>query len=368
MTLHLRELARRALSERRPDAGGDAEVERVVLDVRLGDRVEMVTLSVREDRLVVLATDGTGTSSPAAHAALRWLASDLARTSLAPDGRDGAPQVAVAPSAAPIETAIADLTTAIVRSGTDAAETPAIHDALARIGAASPSLGVARWVGRLRAALASRDDVLVARLLEGAHAIEPSVEPVRLVDQVLVELGRELLDGLTPFALERRHLIDPASGDVLAEERLRDQPASNGPCPRVVHVGLATRSAAARVRIVQYSVTALDAEMLSRIEALAAPSVAVAFERAQSNGRRSATHESASLVRVRAPDGGMVLDAAGAAIPLARHEDGAAVTALLEALGKGEPQWLFGRWSFSGDEASLVPLSCCVGGRVVRLR
>jgi hypothetical protein len=369
VSLHLRELARRALHDRRPDPGGvDVEIERVVIDVRMGDRVEMVTVSVREERLIVLATDGTGASSPAARAALGWLAAELPRTSLLPEQRDPSGKVSLAPHAAPLDAAIADLATAIVRSGTDAAETPAIVDALARIGAASTSLEVARWVGRLRAALASRDEVLVARLLAGAHEIESHADPERLVDHVLVELGRELLDGLVPFAIERRHLIDPASGEVLAEERLRDQPASNGPCPRVIAAGLATRTASGRCRVVQYAVSALDADMLARIEALAAPTLAEAFARAEAHGLRSAGREAVSLLRLGAPENGVVRDGAGAPVPLARHEDAAAITATLDALGKGKPDWLLGRWSLARDEASLVPLSCCVEGRIIRLR
>lgn len=365
---NLRELARRALSERRPDAGTDAEIERVVIDVRVGERVEMVTLSIREDRLVVLATDGTAATSPAAHAALAWLASDLPRTSLIPERRDRPASAASTVLPAPLEAAIADLTTAIVRSGIEAADSPAIVEALGRISAASPSLEVARWVGRLRAALASGDEILVARLLDGAHAIDPEGEPERLVDRVFVEIGRELLDGLTPFSIERRHVIDPATGEVLAEDRLRDQSASNGPCPRVINAGLATRTSTGRVRIIQYAVAALDAEMLERLEGLAEPSIGAAYAAAEGKGLRSAGVEPVSLVRIGAPEGGIVPDAGGAPIPLARHEDAAAVSVLIDAVGKTKPEWLFGRWSLSGDAASLVPLSCCVGGRVVRLR
>lgn len=365
---NLRELARRALTERRPDPGTDAEIERVVIDVRMGEHVEMVTLSVREERLVVLATDGTPSTSPAAYAALRWLASDLPRSSLPPERRDRAATTSAGTVPAPIESAIADLTTAIVRAGVASADAPAIAESLARIGGASPTLEVARWVGRLRGALAARDEILVARLLDGAYALDPEGEPERVVDQVFVELGRELLDGLTPFAIERRHLLDPSNGDVLSEERLRDQSASNGPCPRVIHAGLATRTSTGRVRVVQYAVSPLDAEMLARVEGLATASVATAFARAESTGLRSAAIEPVSLVRVGAPEGGIVPDATGAPIPLARHEDAAAVATLIEALAKGVPAWLFARWSLAGDEASLVPLSCGVDGRVVRLR
>ena len=367
-SLHLRELARRALHERRPDPGGDVEIERVVIDVRLGERVELVTLSVRGDRLVVLATDGTASTSPAAHAALSWLAADLPRTSLVPEARERSTRSGEMTAVAPLDVAIGDLATAIVRTGTNAGEAPAILDALARIGAASSSLEVARWVGRLRGALAARDEIGVARLLDGASTLEAKDEPERVVDHLWVELGRELLDGLTPFAIERRHLLDPSSGEVLAEERLRDQAASNGPCPRVVNAGLATRSPHGRVRIVQYAVAELDAEVRARIDALASPSLADAFARAEKRGLRSASIEPVSLVRLGPPTGGKIVDGAGEAIPLARAEDAAAVTALADALASGTPEWLFGRWCLAGDTASVVPLSCSVSGRIVRLR
>ena len=367
MTANLRELARRALHERRPEVSPEADVERVVIDVRMGERVEMVTLSVRDERLVVLATDGTAATSPAARAALAWLASELPRTSLPPERRDRAPAADRPAEADPLALAIADLTTAIVRQGIDAAQAPATIDALARIGATSPSLEVARWVGRLRAALAARDEILAARLLDGAGAVLTPGEPERIVDQVLVELGREVVDGLTPLAMERRHLLDPTTGEVLAEERLRDQPASNGPCPRVVNVGLASRTRGGRVRVVQYSVARLDPDMLARLEALAEPSVAAAFARAEA-GIRSALLEPAVLLRLGSAEGGTAVDATGAPIPLARHEDAGAVSAFVDELARGAPSWIFGRWTVAGDEASLLPLSCCVSGRVTRLR
>jgi hypothetical protein len=364
MSTSLRELARRALQGARTDA--DAEIERVVVDVRVGERIELVTLSVRHGELVVVASDGPAQSSAAAQAALAWLASDLPRTSMPPGPRDRPLEAPIATT--PIEAAIADLATAIVRTGSDAPDAPAIVDALARIGAASPSLAVARWVGRVRAALASHDEISLARCLDGAHDVDGDDVAERVVDRVFVELGRELLDGLGPASIERRHLVDPSSGELFAEERLRDQAgASNGPCPRVVNVGLAMGSAGHRLRIVQYAIGLLDASMLSRVEALAVP-VREAFARAEQDGLRSATREPVSIVRLGALADGTVSDATGQPIPLARHEDAGAASALVGALAAGAGRWLLGRWSLAGDDAALVPISCGVDGRVVRLR
>jgi hypothetical protein len=366
MSTRLRELAREASMEARPEARG-AEIERVVLDVRVGDRVELVTLSMREGRLRVVASDGDAASSAAARAALEWLASDLPRESLPPSPGERATAPTMG-ATTPIAAAIADLATAIVRAGTDSPDSPAIADALARIAVAAPSLTVLRWVGRVRAALASRDELSLARWLDGARELEAAETVTRVVDRVYVELGRELVDGLSPSSIERRHLVDPASGEVLAEERPRDQAgASNGPCPRVVSAGLAMRNAAGRVRVVQYAVALLDAEVLARVDALAVP-LAAAFARAEAEGLRSAAREPVSLVKLGELDAGIVHDAAGQPIPLARHEDAAAASALVAALSGRKGSWLLGRWSLAGDEASLVPLSCCVDGRVVRLR
>jgi hypothetical protein len=319
---------------------------------------------------VVLATDGTAASSPAAQAALSWLASDLPRTSLPPETRERTTPAGAfaAIGDGGLGAALGDLVTALARSGTRAADGPAIREALARVGTASASIEVARWVGRVRAALAARDEIGLARLVADAHALEVDPEPERMIDCTLIELGRELLDGLTPLAIERRHLLDPRTGAILAEERLRDQPASNGPCPRVVSAGLATRTATGRVRIVQYSVATFGSDEAERVETLAATSLADAFAAAEKGGLRGASREPVSLLRVAAPDGGIVRDPSGAPIPLARSEDAAAVTALVDALGKGSPAWMLGRWSLAGDEAALVPLSCSVDGRFVRLR
>ncbi|MFO0681227.1 MAG: hypothetical protein U0234_04210 [Sandaracinus sp.] len=368
MSARLRELARRAIAERRPDATNDAEIERLVVDVRLGERVEMVTIAVREGRLSIVASDGPSASSPAVSAVLRWLASEGPRSSLPPEPRPHAAPSPLDGTQAAFEAALADLATAIVRAGTDAADAPAIADALGRIEAASRSLEVARFAGRLRAALAAKDAIGVARLLESAPGLALDAEPERRVDQVLVELGRELVDGWTPGSIEQRHLVDPATLDEWVEERRRDEPASHGPFPRTVSAGLATTTAHGRIRIVQYAVAPLDAEMLAKVGARAEPSIAQALAHARTRGLGTAAREPCSLVRLGPVAAGSVRDAGGAEIPLARHEDAGAASALAAALARGEPEWIFGRWALAGVEASLVPLSCCAGGRVTRLR
>ncbi len=294
MSTRLRDLARRALVERRPDAVADAEIERLVVDVRMGERVEMVTISVREGRLAVLASDAPAASSPAAGAVLRWLASDAPRSSLPPEPRPATSPGVVGSTDGALDVALADLATAIVRAGTDAAQAPAIDDALARIESASRALEVARFAGRLRGALAAKDAIEVARLLETAPGLELEEEPQRLVDHVLVELGRELVDGWTPSAIERRYLLDPSTGNEWVEERRRDEAASHGPFPRVVSAGLATCTGHGRVRIVQYAVAPLDADVLARVGARAEPSIGAALARARDHGLGTAAREPGS--------------------------------------------------------------------------
>jgi hypothetical protein len=366
----IRELARQALVERRPEPSLDAEVERVVVDVRIGDRVETVSLALRDHRLVVVASDGATASSPAARAALEWLTAEPLRTSLPPAARRDREQEPIPPADQAVEAALSDLVAAIARTGV-AAEAPAIADALGRLGASGDSV-VERWVGRLRAALVARDESVVGRLVDGGRHLLAVVEPTRLVDHTLVEVARELVDGRVPSSIERRHLLDLTEGRWLVEEHGRDTAASNGPCPRSITAGLALSTSAGRVRIVQYAVGRVDEALRARVEALACPRVDDAYARdvASLDPSLLAVQEPCSLVTVQGVVEGLLRDAAGDPIPLARHEDPGGVSALLQLMSAPPAgvRWLFGRWALMGDEISLVPLSCSVDGRWVRLR
>jgi hypothetical protein len=374
----LRELAERALAERRAEVGVDATVERVVVEVRIAERTEIVTLGVRDDRLLVVASDGQAQTSPAARAALAWVARERARTSAPSDARRRslAPAAPIAtPPGSTLAAMISDLATAIVRSGTGEPESPAILDALARIGRAGPPIEIARWVGRLRASLAARDEIDVARLLDGASALGGAGDllavPVeRAIDRTYVELGREILDGLTPSAIERRHLLSLADGAIVSEDRLRDAPASTGPCPRMVAVGLAERNGADRLRIVQYAVAPIDAEAHARIAELSthlldAFTACTAVLRVP---QRYALVEAVSLVRVAGTSDGALTDPTGEPIPLAHEEEPGACAALVEWAKEGDVSWVLGRWWLRGEQASLVPLSCGRGSRISRVR
>ncbi len=375
MSDRLRELAERALAERRTDALVDATVERVVVDVRIGDRAEVVTVAVREDRLVVVASDGPSHGSPAARAALAWIARERGRISASPEPPRRGRSLAPSPPPSMLATMVQDLVTAIVRSGTVMPESPAVLDALARIGRAAPPIELARWIGRLRASLGAADEIDVARLLDGVGSYGSgtdllSVQAERVLDHTYVELAREVIDGLTPAAIERRHLLSLVDGSVVAEDRLRDGPCSNGPCPRIVVAGLAEKNAADRVHVVQYSVRAVDAETHARTSELAT-TVLDAFAACTAvlrSPERYALLEPVSLVRIAGLKSGSLVDGAGDAIPLAEAEDPGAALALLDWASAGDVSWVLGRWSVRGDHASLVPLSCARGTRIARLR
>lgn len=377
MSDRLRDLAERALMERRADIGVDATVERVVVEVRIADRTELVTLGIQGDRLLVVASDGQSQSSPAARAALAWVAREPVRTSAPPDTARHARSLAPPPPSpvAALAAMVADLVTAIVRGGTAAPESPAILDALARIGRAGPPIEVQRWIGRLRASLAVADEIDVARLLDGVTALGTASDILalpteRVVDQTYVELGREILDGLTPSAIERRHLVCLSDGSVVAEDRLRDSPSSNGPCPRIVVAGLAEKSRVERLHVIQYSVAAVDGETHARIEELAT-NVVDAFGACAAVLRapqRYSFVETVSLVRVAGIVDGVLCDPTGTPIPLAHDEEPGACAALVEWAGAGDVAWVLGRWSLRGEQASLVPLTCARGPRISRLR
>lgn len=174
-----------------------------------------------------------------------------------------------------------DVVTAVVRTGLVAKEAPSVYESLERLVGAAPEplpVGVSRWIGRMRWELARHDLDGVSRMLDGASRLVEDLragaeEPLaqsrlttwlgqgapleQLSDRVMVELGRELLDGAERMQIERRYLLDLDNGELYREEGLRgQQDISLGTCPRLVQVGLAAvaRGAAPPVlRLLQYS-------------------------------------------------------------------------------------------------------------------
>lgn len=182
-----------------------------------------------------------------------------------------------------------DVVTAVVRTGLLVKDAPAVFESLERLVKAAPApltVGVSRWIGRMRWELSRHDPDGVARMLDGAsrlvddlrHGTHDAVGRARLrgwlgaavdeegaldllSDRTLIELGRELLDGAERMSIERRHLIDLQSGELLCEEGIRGQQSvSLGTCPRVVQVGLASVERGplpSRIRLLQYASSAV---------------------------------------------------------------------------------------------------------------
>jgi hypothetical protein len=227
------------------------------------------------------------------HAALAWLAGGgtpaaatgaglgvRARTAETPDADGGRERWDA------IAEAVDDVVTAVVRLGVERAlGSPSVDEAeerLAEVVGDPAPLGVARWVGRLRHALATFDVELTARQLDegarlvvhlregapsregrarllgwlGTHA--PGAAPRETLSvRTLFEIGREWVAGFHRGEIQRRYLVDLASGEVFREERLRGAPASLGPCPRAVSLAFGEVEPGAsprRIRVLQYAV------------------------------------------------------------------------------------------------------------------
>ncbi len=391
------------------EAREPARVERVIFEVVAEGRSELVTLALREGRLLCVTSDGRE-DGPHVRAALRLLAGaePLAAPSVRPEPRSAPPVDRPderRPSAIPA--LIEDVLTAIARVGVlEAVGAPSVTDALERLLGAVPRpapLGLARWVGRLREALARRDTDLVARLLEGAartaadlrgtatspearmrlrawwgpDAVPGALAPADLIagegvalhERRLVEVGREHLAGLARADIERRYLVDLESGAVYREDRRQGAPASIGPCPRTLKVGLGDAQSGAppaALRLLQYEVTPeVDAEAWLLLEGLAERDFAALAERYRKAQRSfPGQAEPFALVSPARCDftGGMVLeDPKGHVLPLARDEDPGAA-AVLDGLADGAtPTWVAGRLVDSAGILLLVPVAAALG-------
>lgn len=297
--------------EQRVRASG-VQVERISLEVEVEGRRELVVVSLTPNRVSAVASDGS-TEGPHVDAALRLLGGGSFTTERGPNemAREGARTIEpreslrapARPEASPhaeVASALDDLATAIVRSGTlEASSSPAVEEAFEQVllaaGRPTPP-GLSRAIGRLRQALLENDPEGVVRILEGVIRLvqyieEPrgpeakrcirawlqrpgeSQKPKTLSDRRLIEVGREWLAGATRHAIQRRYLVCTATGAVYCEEQSRGVKASDGPCPRALSVGLAELQAGPdpfRIRLLQYEVSPrVEPEMLERIEEFA---------------------------------------------------------------------------------------------------
>jgi hypothetical protein len=356
-------------------------LERVNVEV---DR-EQVTLWVRGGRLCASCTCGD------AECAHFWAVLPLLSegpTSFAPVERARTSSRPPPPGegARGLAEAFDELSLSVARAGIAHADSPSITQAVEQLIAAAPSplpLLLARWIGRLRAALDAADVTTCARLLHGAlRAVdqrrrggdggallgEPS-HPGALADVHLLEVAREWLAGLDRASIERRYLLDPSTGAIYAEERrCGEHDCSVGPCPRSAHVAFAevdTSALPTRVRLLQYTLSLqLPADAWSRVVARAEPSIAALRARfvEETAASPALAEPFALLAPARLEDGpaGALRDLQGEQLAL-RDEHGDDMSGALHATIAGsELACVLGRLHGGAAGLALVPLSAIV--------
>lgn len=365
----LRDLARRELGGDVGE-GAPSDVARAVIEVRLGERTELVTVARDGGRLLVSATDARlgEALSPAARRALAWLAdaehqgSAEARTSLLPAAPRAGSQLGAR---------LSELAVAIVRSGVEVADPASVREALPRVVAelpAPPPLPVARWLGRLVSALAEADARQTARLLFAVTSSSalgtPFVSEDRsFSDRRFVELARECIDAYGGAPIERRVLLDEDAGELVLEERYvaveAPSTASVGPCPRRLEVGLGLlrEGVPRRMRAQQYTVSSdIPSDAWDRVEALAC-SVPIAMRAALEAFQSSPSDaEPVALLAGPSVDGAQLCDADGNEIPLSREDPGAAERLMSEAQHE-RLRWVLVRWVTKESGIAAVPLA-----------
>jgi hypothetical protein len=313
------------------------------------------------------------------------------------------PPSPVGPAEAALVEAIDELVLATARAGVSHAESASIKAALDQLvtsmGSPAP-IGMARFVGRFSEAMQQGEVGRVGRLLDGLAGFgsafrsantAPSTQALRRVwlsqsdaptepftDAVLVEVAREWLHGVTRYALERRYLVELATGALLCEERLRGTAdISVGPCPRVVHVAYGEVESAMRprrLRLLQYSIeiepspsqwqqlaglgVGRFADLLSRFgrELAEAPALAEPF----------ALVSPAGLEDER---GGALRDADGDRLELSDDAGGIVLPTLHRLAQGGDLAWIAGRLRGTSRGMTLRPTSLLVQtGRGYSLR
>jgi len=400
----IRAAAKKALDELRATPAPGAKVTRAVLEVDVAGRTEMVTVVMRDGKV---RWSSPGGAEDEAHVVAALAA--LAGTAQTPVPGDAGAETTlpgirtvddIIPDSAN-RTALADVLDevvgAVVRIGVrEASGSPTVKEGVERLIASAPSplpLGISRWVGMFREAVAARDLGTVARILDGAARVaqdlrdaSPSREARRRIvswlgttadvpgdierisDRVLVEVGREQLNGVERIGIERRYLVDLDSGEILREERARGLPGGSfGPCPRIVTVGLGEVEDGApprRVRFLQYAVSnSVADDQWARVEEMAFRrfgDLATDYRRALA--RYPGLAEPFAIVAPKScqtDDIPVLLDADGQPLPIA-HADDPALDAALRKVADGRvPAWVAGRLT---DADGVLLMNLCAAG------
>jgi hypothetical protein len=390
--------------------GRAVEVDRLSLDIALNGQREVVSFRMRDG---ALSWSCSCAEADCAHAQA-GLAYLLDAEPTTPEDRitephespAGAPsdRRVVAESDQPasantgaLTEALSDLLIAVARAGADGGLSASVDEGLTRLRAAAPSplpLGVARWIGRLKQAIAEHDADELARVLDGGGrlladlgAARPAGEGrqrvlswlgalsndgdgvTRVSDLTLIEIAREWLPGVERAGVERRYLIDLADGQIYREERAAGaQTASLGPCPRLLTVWLAVVEESAppkRIRLLQYAVTpVIEASVWEALAPHAVRDFAslLATYRGALGQFAGLTEPFATLAVSRIDAGGLV-GADGQRLPLL-CPDNASLPRYLETLAQdGEPLWVAGRLADHEGLLGLTPLAAALRRR-----
>ena len=395
MSTRLRDAAVRHLQG--ADAmAGEGAVRRLTMDIDVEGRTEMVTLSLRDDQLQCVSSDGQN-DGPHVVAALRFIAGADPRDDSSPPGPIPSMAARSLEQSVPNEVADAldDLLTAVARVGVDKAQyAPSVDAALERVVGVAPQPtppGLGRFIGRLQQEIRSGELRRVARMLDGASQVADALRgegPARsteqriaawlgtrpgsspevelLYDRTMIEVGREWLSGIERSSVERRYLIDIRSGSIYREDRPRNAAASLGPCPRQLRVGLAEVEAGPapqRIRVLQYEVQPeVPSDSWARVQQVASRSFAEVTEgyRRSVQAHPSLAEPFALIAPYRIERNGIfkAFDAEGHQLVLNRSERRGAVLAFYDLLAEGvEPSWVAGRLTDTGATVCLTPFA-----------
>ncbi len=400
MTLDLKQIASRILDAKSNSASASAvSFESMTVHLRSEGQAETVILHGKGKDVGFSCTCG---KESCAH--VRWVMhhllnagqvleapeTDLSRRSELPGQRlssiSGSLRVVDSPDGpllrdkALLAERLEELVTAVVRVGTEAVQSPSVEDALKRLLEAAPQplpLGFERWLGRIKTALNRTDLHRLARVLYGGclsadalrnprEATPPQLaawfgaqrksyadawQANRIQDNVFMEIAREWLPGSHRAAIERRYLVSIDTGEVFCEDRqMGEARVSSGPCPRLVHVGLAHLEPGTprRIRLLQYAISG----RISAADWAKVKLAAVRRFRPLAQTYREAVKTFPALaepfVLVRPArfeyDGAPVpLDEEDTPLPLAAAENPAELDWISRVINRGDVQWMAGR-------------------------
>jgi hypothetical protein len=383
-------------------------VRRLTAEIEIDGKTEIVAVIHDERGIRAIASDGA-TKGPYVDAALEAFSDVFSRrASEHPEpAADGKPKsLATRPE---LKLALDELVTATVRAGIESAkQAPALKlalDSLVRIAERETAPGLERFIGRLRNAIEFGDVEECAMLLGGATQLiadlsedEPSDRALErlsgwiqlpgsppreksIYEHDFVEMGREWVAGVTRASLQRRYLVDVATGEVFREITRAGRRASVGPSPRFIHAGLALAYAGTvptRLQLMQYEIAAEVPEVAKNaLAAHAHRRVAELVERfraahATAPGQAEPFALFAPSEVVWEDGAAALLDEAGMRLPLASSEGLELDSALVRALEGRVPRLVAGRLFLSDGVLLLRPFSLLVGegsaARMVRLR